>query len=99
MSPEPPVPTTVTPFPGDGEMARLCRDLDWSRTPLGPVEEWPEALLTTCRLVLASPLSMVLRWGPDLVQIYNDAYRPLLGAKHPGGLGIPVRECWPEVWA
>ncbi len=85
------------PFPGNGEMARLCRSLDWSVTPLGPVACWPEPLVTTCRLVLDSPLALVLRWGPDLVQIYNDAYRPLLGDNHPRGLGLPASRCWPEV--
>jgi PAS domain S-box-containing protein len=86
-------------FAGSGEMRERCRRFDWSATPLGPVEQWSAALRTVVGLVLASPLGMIVLWGPDLVQIYNDAYRAVMGAKHPSGLGQPTRECWPEVWA
>jgi PAS domain S-box-containing protein len=85
-------------FPARGDVARLCRAKDWGRTPLGPVELWPEALRTIAGLVLASPVPMIVLWGPELTQIYNDGYRDLMGSKHPAGLGQPTRECWPEVW-
>ncbi len=85
-------------FPGAGELASLCREKDWSATPLGPVEAWPSALRVTASLVVASPVSMVLLWGPDMVQIYNDAYRKIMGERHPAGLGQPIRLCWPEAW-
>lgn len=88
-------------FPGDGEMARLCRALDWSATPLGPVSEWPGSLKALVRTLLTSRHPMFLFWGPELVQIYNDAFRPSLGAegRHPAALGDRGRVCWAEIWA
>jgi signal transduction histidine kinase len=84
-------------FPS-GEMGRRCREMDWAATPLGPVEEWPQSLRTAAGMVLASAFPSIVLWGPDLIQIYNDGYIPVHGAKHPGGLGRPTREVWPEVW-
>ena len=84
---------------GDGVMARLVRDHHWSATPLGPIDRWPKSLGLTVDLILHSPIAMVLLWGPDLTQIYNDAYRRVMADKHPAGLGQPTRECWPEAWA
>lgn len=84
-------------FHGDSEPARLCRSMDWSRTPLGPIESWPISLRTTAAMVVAAPAPMVVLWGAELVQIYNDGYRQLMGRKHPAGLGQPAHECWPEV--
>jgi signal transduction histidine kinase len=83
---------------GGGEMGALIRSIDWSRTPLGPIESWPQALRTTVGLLLANRFPMLLWWGPDYVQIYNDAYRPIPGAKHPRSMGQPARECWREIW-
>lgn len=74
-------------FQFGGELAALCRNMDWSATPLGPVEFWPASLRTVASLVVASPSPMIVLWGPELVQIYNDGYRDVLGAKHPAGLG------------
>lgn len=85
-------------FAGPGEMRARCRAFDWSATPLGPVAQWPQSLRTMAPVALASAFSKILLWGPDLIQIYNDAYIPFLGTKHPWGLGRPTRECWPEVW-
>ena len=85
------------PFCG-GEMAARIRGFDWSATLLGPSEGWPQSLLTTVDLLLPSGFGMVALWGPQLLQIYNDAYRDLMGAKHPLGLGQPTQACWPEVW-
>ncbi|MDQ2764209.1 MAG: PAS domain-containing protein [Pseudomonadota bacterium] len=79
-------------------MGALVRSHDWSATPLGPVESWPLSLKTAVGVIIASPLPMIVLWGPNLVQIYNDGYRLITGAKHPAGLGQPTRECWPEVW-
>ena len=81
-----------------GEMERLVRSLDWSKTPLGAPESWSPALTTTVRILLASAFPMLLWWGPDYISLYNDAYIPILGQKHPWGLGKPVRECWAEIW-
>lgn len=87
-----------TLFAGPGEMRALARALDWSATPLGPVEQWSPALRAVAPLVLAHLFPTIVLWGAELVQIYNDAYRELMGVKHPAGLGQPTRECWPEVW-
>jgi PAS domain S-box-containing protein len=82
-----------------GEMQRRCEELDWSRTPLGPAEEWSSALRTAVETCLASRFPMLLCWGPELAMVYNDAYRPILGrTKHPMALGRPTKEVWPEVW-
>ena len=84
---------------GTGEMADRTRAFDWSGTPVGAIEQWPDALLITVNTVLASRQPMFLWWGDDLIQFYNDAYRPSLGAdKHPKALGQKGRECWPEIW-
>jgi PAS domain S-box-containing protein len=85
-------------FQSEGELARLCRAKNWSETALGPVESWPAGLRAVAGLVVAAPAPMIVLWGPDLVQIYNDGYREVMGKKHPAGLGQPTRECWPEVW-
>jgi signal transduction histidine kinase/FixJ family two-component response regulator len=79
---------------GGGEMGRLIRSMDWSRTPLGPVETWPQSLRTTVSLCLSSTFPILIAWGPERVQIYNDSYRPICGAKHPESMGQPFRECW-----
>src|SRR5688500_10018296 len=66
----------------------------------GPVEQWSQSLRTTASTVLASRNPMFLWWGPDLIQIYNDAYRPSFGSKgrHPAALGMRGRECWTDIW-
>ena len=83
---------------GGGEMGERIRAFDWSRTPLGPRESWSPALRTTVGLLLANRFPMLLWWGPDYISIYNDAYAPILGHKHPRALGQPVSECWSEIW-
>jgi signal transduction histidine kinase/DNA-binding response OmpR family regulator len=83
---------------GSGEMAQRIGVFDWSRTPLGPSGNWSPALRTTVGLMLANRFPMLLWWGPDYICIYNDAYIPILGLKHPNALGLPVRECWSEIW-
>ena len=83
-------------FAGDGEMATRMRALDWSATPLGPVEQWPQALRTSVRIVLDSGCAMSICWGPDFTYLYNDGYMPFIGTKHPSALGRPCREVYPE---
>ena len=86
-------------FRGSGEMAALTRAMDWSATPLGPVEAWSTSLRTTVSTLLASRHAMFLWWGPELIQFYNDGYRPSLGPdRHPSALGARGRECWAEIW-
>jgi PAS domain S-box-containing protein len=86
---------------GGGEMGDLIRSYNWASTSLGPIESWPQSLLTTISIVLGSQYPMILWWGPDLVQFYNDAYRPSLGleGKHPKALGQKAAECWAEIWS
>jgi PAS domain S-box-containing protein len=86
-------------FAGDGEMRARCREMDWAATPLGPADAWPQSLRTAVGIVLGSAFPHIVLWGPELIQIYNDGYIPFLGTKHPWGLGIPTRQCWPEAWA
>lgn len=83
---------------GQGEMARRIRTHEWGATPLGPIEDWAVSLKFAVDTLLSGGFPMVALWGPDLIQIYNDDYRDLMGVKHPVGLGQPTRECWPEVW-
>ena len=84
-------------FPDVGEMAERCRSFDWGNTALGPVDQWPQSLRTAVGLVLRSGFPSILVWGPELVQIYNDAYARLIGIKHPDALGMSTHECWPEI--
>lgn len=84
------------PF-GGGENGALIRSLDWSKTSLGPIFEWPENLKTTVGILLRSPVPIVLLWGPDGIMIYNDAYSIFAGGRHPFLFGSKVREGWPEV--
>ena len=79
-------------------MGERIRAFDWSKTPLGPIASWSPALLTTVRIMLANRFPLLLWWGPQFISIYNDAYIPILGTKHPWGLGRPVSECWKEIW-
>jgi signal transduction histidine kinase/CheY-like chemotaxis protein len=84
---------------GGGEMGRLLRAHDWSRTSLGPPQTWPQPLRTALRMLLNSGHPMYIWWGPEFICFYNDAYRPSIGAdRHPGSLGRPAREVWAEIW-
>jgi PAS domain S-box-containing protein len=79
-------------------MGALMRTIDWASTPLGPVDAWSPTLKTMVRFLLANRFPILLWWGPDYISLYNDAYRPILGAKHPRSMGQPVRECWWEIY-
>ncbi|AFY66493.1 signal transduction histidine kinase [Geitlerinema sp. PCC 7407] len=86
-------------FSGNGEMAALMRAHDWTKTPLGPVEHWPQSLRTTLSIILNSGYPMFVWWGKHYANLYNDAYRPVLGAsKHPQFLGQSGKDCWSEIW-
>jgi signal transduction histidine kinase len=85
-------------FDGAGDMAALCRSYAWATTAIGCPDEWPAALRAAAALVLAAPTPMVLLWGEDATQIYNDSYRALMGAKHPTVFGASVKNSWPEGW-
>ncbi|HEX7240147.1 MAG TPA: ATP-binding protein [Longimicrobiaceae bacterium] len=80
-------------------MADLVRASDWSSTPLGPAESWPQSLRTAVSILLTSRFAMWMGWGPELAFLYNDAYaRDTLGKKHPWALGRPAGEVWAEIW-
>ncbi|MBZ5586834.1 MAG: PAS domain-containing protein, partial [Acidobacteriia bacterium] len=83
---------------GGGAMGALMRSMDWSPSPLGPVENWPQSLRTSVSTCLNSRFAILIWWGPDLIMLYNDAYREIIAGKHPAALGRPGRECWPEIW-
>ncbi|HEX4066973.1 MAG TPA: ATP-binding protein [Acidobacteriaceae bacterium] len=86
-------------FSGPGEMAGLMRRLDWTSTPLGDPDLWPRSLRVAVRILLGSGYPMYIAWGPAFTQLYNDAYRPILGkTKHPGALGSGSSETFPEIW-
>ncbi len=84
--------------PGNGEMKKRMRELDWSKTVLGPMEHWPICLLSTVSMMLSSHFPYLIFWGPQFTVLYNDAYIPIIGLKHPHGLGLPAAEVWGEVW-
>ncbi|HEY0194321.1 MAG TPA: hypothetical protein VGC42_24565, partial [Kofleriaceae bacterium] len=79
---------------GGGEMARLIRAKDWSATPLGRLEDWPQSLRTVVNLIQASNAPIALAWGPGHTQIYNDGYWPCCADKHPAAMGQDFRACW-----
>jgi PAS domain S-box-containing protein len=81
-----------------GEMGERIRAFDWSRTPLGPADRWPQSLRTAVQIMLGSRYPMFVWWGREHVNLYNDAYVPILGERHPGALGRPAKETWTDVW-
>ena len=83
---------------GDSEMIRLIRAKNWSETPIGPVEQWSPSLRMMVSFMLANRFPLLLWWGPKYIQIYNDSYRAIPGAKHPRSLGQRACECWREIW-
>jgi PAS domain S-box-containing protein len=84
---------------GGGELGALTRAYDWSASPLGAPEGWPQSLRTALRILLNTNHPMFIWWGPDLIQFYNDAYRQTMGPeRHPSALGQGGRQCWAEIW-
>ena len=81
---------------GGGELGARMRAIDWSTTPLGPVPSWPQALKTAVRIMLTSRQPMFVWWGDQLINLYNDAYRAIVGGKHPAALGQPAQVVWRE---
>ena len=91
-------PVTLNWLSGGGEMGMLIRGMDWAKTPLGPIDTWPQSLRTTISLCLASNFPVSIAWGPHRVQIYNDGYWPICGGKHPHSMGQDFKECWFSAW-
>ncbi len=93
-------PQSVREFMADvGQVGSDMLEVDWAATPLGPIEEWPNALVTVVRVLLTSRFAMWMAWGPELTFLCNGAYRrDTLGQKYPWALGRPAREVWEEIW-
>lgn len=91
-------PSATDWLAGGGETGKLIRSLNWSHTPLGDIDSWPQSLRTTVSLCLSSSFPMSLVWGPKRVLIYNDGYMVICGAKHPQAMGQAFEVCWSEVW-
>src|SRR5258707_13958930 len=92
-------PNSADFLAGGGEMGALTRVYDWSRSPLGKPETWPQSLRTAVRILLNTNHPMLIWWSPELIQFYNDAYRQTMGPeRHPSALGQRGRECWAEIW-
>lgn len=87
-----------TLFAGGGEMGARIRAHDWENSPLGAPDRWPQSLRSALELILPAQAQIVLFWGPEYVALYNDAYAPTIGDKHPRALGRPASEHWSELW-
>jgi len=85
-------------FLGGGEMGRLIRSLDWSKTAVGPVQSWPQSLKAAVRIILGSRFPMFVWWGQAMTNFYNDSYAPMLGKRHPDALGRSAFDVWSEIW-
>ncbi|HKF44415.1 MAG TPA: sigma 54-interacting transcriptional regulator [Thermoanaerobaculia bacterium] len=85
-------------FAGGGEMGARMRAFDWSTTALGAVEQWPQSLRICVRIMLAAGYPFSILWGPDYINLYNDAQREMYGAKFATALGSRIRDIWPEAW-
>ncbi|MFN8344612.1 MAG: ATP-binding protein [Spirosomataceae bacterium] len=83
---------------GGGEMGERIRAFDWTKTPLGAPQDWEQSLKTCIRIILTSRQPMFVWWGKDLINIYNDPYKAIVGGKHPIALGQPAEEVWKEIW-
>jgi signal transduction histidine kinase len=83
---------------GGGEMGALIREYDWANNPLGRPGSWPQSLKTAVRIMLTSRQPIWIGWGADLIYLYNDPYKSIIGGKHPWALGKPTAEVWREIW-
>ncbi|HVG55833.1 MAG TPA: ATP-binding protein [Vicinamibacterales bacterium] len=88
----------LTFLAGGGEMGARMREMDWSDSSLGAPDTWPQSLRSTVGMLLPSKAQIILFWGPEFTVLYNDAYRPVFGAKHPHVLGLPGQQAWSEIW-
>ncbi|HVU33387.1 MAG TPA: ATP-binding protein [Opitutaceae bacterium] len=85
-------------FAGPGEMATRMREFDWASSPLGEPARWPAAFASAVGIVISARFPMAIYWGEEGWLFYNDAWRPILGDKHPWALGKAARDVWPEIW-
>lgn len=95
-------PTPLEPqdfLAGGGDMGSRMRAYPWDTSPLGPPQQWPQSLKTCVRILLTSRQPMFVWWGEHLINLYNDAYKQIVGGKHPEALGQPASVVWREIWA
>jgi PAS domain S-box-containing protein len=85
-------------FARAGTMGRAIAEFDWSGTALGPISAWPQSLVTAVHICLNSRYPMFVWWGPARINLYNDAYRSVLGQRHPAALGRPAEDVWSDIW-
>src|SRR4051794_21639283 len=85
-------------FRRGGEMGARMASYDWAASPVGPISGWSPGLRSAVRMLLASKAQIVVFWGPEYVALYNDAYLPTIGTKHPAALGESARVHWAELW-
>jgi PAS domain S-box-containing protein len=90
---------TTAGLGGNSEVRQLLRERDWSTCPLGPPDSWPPELATAVSMAVSSTFPMFVAWGTGLSFLYNDAYIPVLGDKHPAAFGAPFHEVWWEIWS
>jgi PAS domain S-box-containing protein len=90
--------STLEFLSGGGELGALMRAFDWEKTSLGPPAQWPQNLRIAIRIMLASRQPIWVGWGRELIYFYNDAYKSIIGGKHPWALGKPTRQVWSEIW-
>ncbi len=79
-------------------MGKLIRSKDWSKTPLGSPDTWPQSLRTAISICIASNFPICISWGLHRVQIYNDGYWPITGDMHPVSVGQDFKDCWISAW-
>ncbi|MBO1752178.1 SpoIIE family protein phosphatase [Actinotalea sp. BY-33] len=91
--------TWLTRATGDTPTGALARSIDWAATPIGHPDTWPTSLRVAVEICFSTRFPVLVTWGTDLIKIYNDAYREILGRdKHPQAMGARVRDIWPEIW-
>ena len=83
---------------GSGEMADLIRNFDWASTSVGPIAQWTESLLLYVNMMLGTRYPVLILWGPEMLLLYNDGFRPIIMDRHPQALGMSGREFWTDVW-
>ncbi|WJR80004.1 ATP-binding protein [Bradyrhizobium sp. NP1] len=96
--PGPAIETTERLFVGHSELARLIASFDWASTPIGLPQHWPQSLKTAVRIMLTSQQPIWIGWGSELIYLYNDPYKSIIGGKHPWALGRPTSVVWREIW-
>jgi hypothetical protein len=80
-------------------MAYLVREFYWHSSSLGSMPDWPQSLTTAVNMMLACGHAMCIAWGKERIFLYNDAYIPMLGTRHPEALGVRFQDVWPEIWS